>query len=44
MNNGFPAYVYFDYCRCYQSGNQDAIYTINGIEKKISASERQGKL
>lgn len=44
MNNTAPAYVYFDYCRCYQSGNQDAIYTINGIEKKISASERQGKL
>lgn len=44
MNNSMPAYVYFDYCRCYQDANQDAIYDINGKKKIIIAKERKGKL
>lgn len=39
-----PAYVYFDYCRCYQQLDQDAIYTVDGVESKVSASDRLGKL
>ena len=41
---GEPAYVYFDYCRCYQESDQDAIYTVKGNGMKVSASRRVGKL
>lgn len=44
MNNNLPAYVYFDYCRCYQEDGQDAIYTLNGVEKMMTVEERKGKL
>lgn len=44
MNNRQPAYVYFDYCRCYQASDQDAIYTLDGKETKVPASQRTGKL
>ncbi len=44
MNNQEPAYVYFDYCRCYQAEDQDAVYTLHGESRKIPARERQGKL
>lgn len=38
MENQVPAYVYFDYCRCYQESDQDAIYTVKGNGMKVSAS------
>ncbi len=44
MKSQEPAYVYFDYCRCYQESDQDAIYTVNGNATKIPASQRTGKL
>lgn len=44
MNNEQAAYVYFDYCRCYQEKHQDAIYTVDGAARKISAEKRAGKL
>lgn len=44
MKNTEPAFVYFDYCRCYQELDQDAIYTFDGEEVLIKASDRQGKL
>lgn len=44
MKNTQPAYVYFDYCRCYQESNQDAFYTIDGKVVKYTAKERQNKL
>lgn len=44
MKNAEPAYVYFDYCRCYQESGQDAIYTIEGKSTKYSADQRKGKL
>lgn len=42
MANREPAYVYFDYCRCYQAGDQDALYTLHGKTTKIPASRRVG--
>lgn len=44
MKNTQPAYVYFDYCRCYQEASQDAIYTVDGKTVTYSAQERQHKL
>ncbi|UVV75638.1 hypothetical protein NXW84_14375 [Bacteroides fragilis] len=44
MENQVPAYVYFDYCRCYQESDQDAIYTVKGNGMKVPASRRVGKL
>ena len=38
------AFIYFDYCRCYQESNQDAVYTMNGEAVRILASQRKGKL
>ena len=44
MKNNAPAYVYFDYCRCYQESTQDAVYTVQGESKKVPAADRKGKL
>jgi beta-glucanase (GH16 family) len=40
--NSLPARSEFDYCRVYQTKDQDAFYRFGSVEKLINAENRQG--
>lgn len=41
--NSLPAYSYFDYCRVYQTDNENAYYFFGDEKKLIQAEDRKGK-